>query len=146
MARGNGDEGIQPPPPPIHGNGDEGIQPPPPPTHGNGDEGIQPPPPPIEKQREMFFPARPLKFHVLYLGLAFGIAAAVFMLLSMIIALAVNPTGMKLFEDIFPGFRLEQSFGAVLIGLLWSFVTGFVIGTVTGLLYNWRLKRYVIRT
>ncbi|MFQ5823291.1 MAG: hypothetical protein ACE5JB_04480 [bacterium] len=116
-------------------------------SNGTGEPGVPPPPPPkIEEQRERFFPAQPLRFHVLYLGLAIGIAAAVFMLFSIIIALAINPTGMKLFEDIFPGFKLEPNVGSIFIGLLWSFVAAFVFGTFTGLIYNWRLLKYVVTT
>ena len=103
----------------------------------------EPPPPlPIEDQREMFFPAHPFPFYPLDLGLALGIAAAIFMLLAVIIALAVNPGGMNFFRDIFPGFRLD-SFAGIIIGLIWSFLSGLVLGLLAGVLYNWRLRRYV---
>ena len=103
------------------------------------------PPPTIEDQRELFFPAIPSRIHAFDFGIAFGIAAVVFMLLSIIIALAVNPSGLKFFEDVFHGFNLS-SFPRILLGLLWAFGTGFVLGTLTGLLYNLRLRRYVIRS
>ncbi|MDZ7292258.1 MAG: hypothetical protein ONB44_15870 [candidate division KSB1 bacterium] len=102
-----------------------------------------PPPPAIEAQQEMFVPVRPFRFYPVDLGLAFGMAAAVFMLLAMLIAVAKgNPASMNFFEDIFPGFNLK-TVGGIFLGLVGSFVAAFILGFLTGLLYNWRVRRRV---
>jgi hypothetical protein len=86
----------------------------------------------------------PFRFYPLDLGIAVGTAAAFFMLLVMFVTLLVNPTGMKFFEDVFPGFSLRTFWGFV-AGLLWSFGTGFLLGLGAGYFYNWRLRSYVMR-
>jgi hypothetical protein len=68
------------------------------------------------------------------------------MLFAVIIALLLNHNGMKFFEDIFAGFQLHGGALRVLIGVLWSFVTGFVLGTVSGFVYNFLLRKYVVRS
>ncbi|MFQ5710119.1 MAG: hypothetical protein ACE5HO_21910 [bacterium] len=107
-----------------------------------GDSGNLPPPPDIEKEREPVT-SRPHWLYPFDLGLALGIAAALFMLIAMLITSAVNPSGMKLFEDLFAGFNLA-TFSGRIIGLIWSFGSGFLLGTFTGLLYNLRLRRYFV--
>lgn len=118
------------------------------------EESVPPNPPgPIEDQREMFFPTRPFRFYPVDLGLAFGIAAALFMFFYTIITLAVNKLGsatasLVFFEQIFPGFHLGSTLSTFIlgtfVGLIWSFVLGFVLGTLIGFVYNLRLKRYVV--
>lgn len=102
-----------------------------------------PPPPDIEDAREMFLPYHPFRFQPFWLGLAFGIACAIFMVFAMVIS---NPGGMKFFEDIFPGYTYSRTIGSFLVGLFWSFGAGFVMGTVTGIIYNWKLRKYAYRT
>ena len=105
-------------------------------------EGHPPPPPPeIEDQREMFFPATPFRFYPLDLGLAFGLSAAIFMLLTIIVATATHSSGLIFFKDIFPGFDLNLP--GIIIGLVWAFGAGFVLGGLTGFWYNWRLRQYI---
>jgi hypothetical protein len=89
----------------------------------------------------MFFPTLPFRFHPLDLGIAVGLAGAVFMLLSFVVASAFKPSAMGIFKDIFLGF--DMSFPRLLIGVLWAFAGGFVFGAFAGFLYNWRLRSYV---
>ena len=114
-------------------------------AHLGGPGGHPPPPPDIEDQQEMFFPPNPTRVYPLDLGVAFGITAMLFMITAIAISLAVSPAGMQFFEDIFVGFDIANMTGRI-IGLIWSFGTGFVLGTFTGFFYNWRLRRYVVRT
>ncbi|MFQ5708736.1 MAG: hypothetical protein ACE5HO_14870 [bacterium] len=112
---------------------------------------VPPPPPPIEDQREMFFPTKPFRFYPVDMGLAIGIAAALFMLFYVVVALAVNKLGLGsanlgFFEQLFPGFHLGNTIGTVfagtLIGMIWSFGLGFLLGLLIGVVYNLRLKAY----
>ncbi len=105
-----------------------------------------PPPPTIERLRELFFPARPFWFHPWHLGLALGIAAALFMLFYVILVLLINLSmvsgaTLQFFVDIFPGFNL--TFVGIIIGIVWSFVLGFVFGIFLGLGYNVLLWFYL---
>jgi hypothetical protein len=98
-------------------------------------------PPPIYAQQEMFAPAQPFRFYPLDLGLALGVAAAVFMLLAMLVAIAGNNAeGLRFFQTLFPGFTPAHKL-SIVIGLAWSFVYGGIAGFATGVLYNWRMNR-----
>jgi len=98
-------------------------------------------PPAIYAQQEMFAPAQPFRFYPLDFGLALGVAAAVFMLLAMLVCIAGdNAAGLSFFQALFPGFTPERPLSLV-IGLVWSFVYGGIIGFATGVLYNWRVNR-----
>ncbi|MFQ5637930.1 MAG: hypothetical protein ACE5IR_08020 [bacterium] len=112
--------------------------------HLGGSTGHPPGPADIEDQREIFLPAEPCRFYPFDLGVAFGIAAFVFFLFMVIISLAHDPPGMEFFVDVFPGFTLATVYG-IIIGLIWSFATGFVLGTMTGFVYNYLLRHYVVR-
>jgi hypothetical protein len=85
------------------------------------------------------------------IGAAVAIAAATFMAFAIIIALAAGaPNSLQFFEDIFPGFDLGTGgFSAGLLlklaaGLLWAAAFGFLLGAFTGLIYNWRVQKYVV--
>ncbi len=112
---------------------------PPPPSHVSGH--VEPPPP-VEAQQEMFFPQVPFRMYPLDLGLAFGLAAAVFMAIAILLAKFANAGSTSIFEGVLPGFSLT-SFSGIVIGLFWSLAGGFVIGVLTGVFYNLRLRRYV---
>jgi len=99
-------------------------------------------PPLIHAQQEMFAPTQPFRFYPFDFGLALGAAAAVFMLLAMLVAIAGNNAeGLNFFKTLFPGFTPGQKL-SIVIGLVWSFAYGFVAGFFTSLLYNWRMSRY----
>jgi len=98
-------------------------------------------PPPIYAQQEMFAPARPFRFYPFDLGLALGVASAVFMLIAMLVTMAGdNAEGLKFFQILFPGFMPGHKL-SIVIGLVWSFVYGGIVGFATGVLYNWRVNR-----
>jgi hypothetical protein len=98
-------------------------------------------PPAIYAQQEMFAPTQPFRFYPLDFGLAFGVAATVFMLIAMLVAVAGNHADrLKFFQMLFPGFNPDAGI-TMLMGLVWSFVYGFVAGFFMGLLYNWRISR-----
>lgn len=114
---------------------------------------IDPPPPcgssapgdplsPLETQRELFFPATPLRLYPIDLGLAFGLTATLFMAFAIMLAKFSGRGSMSFFESLLPGFSLNGALGIVL-GLLWCFIGGLVIGVLTGVLYNLRLRRYL---
>lgn len=111
-------------------------------SHEPGSGAHPPPPDDIEEQRELFFPSRPFRFYPIALGVALGCAAVIFMTLSMVIALNVDPAGMQFFRDVFPGFTLMNWSGR-LMGLVWAFGTGLILGTFTGLIYNLSLRTSV---
>jgi succinate dehydrogenase/fumarate reductase cytochrome b subunit len=86
-------------------------------------------------------PAQPFRFHPLDFSVALGVAAAVFMLLAMLVAIAGNNAEIEFFQNFSPGFTPSQKL-SIIMGLVWSFVCGFVAGFCIGLLYNWRVSRY----
>jgi hypothetical protein len=124
------------PPPPSHVSGH--IDPPPP-SHVSGHID---PPPPVEAQQTMFFPPSPFRLYPMDLGFAFGVTATVFMALAILLAKFTNAGSMSIFEDVLPGFHLTSLTG-IIIGLFWSLAGGFVLGVLTGVFYNLRLRRYV---
>jgi NhaP-type Na+/H+ and K+/H+ antiporter len=91
----------------------------------------------------MFFPATPFRFYPLDLGLAVGLSGAIFVLLTTAVAMATRSSGMLFFKDIFPGFDLN--FPGIILGLVWAFGAGFVLGGLAGFWYNWRLRQYIHR-
>lgn len=108
-------------------------------SHLGGSQGHDPPA--IYAQQEMFAPTQPFRFYPLDFGLAFGVAATVFMLIAMLVAVAGNnTTGLSFFQMLFPGFDPNAKI-SLMMGLVWSFVYGFVGGFFMGLLYNWRINR-----
>lgn len=108
-------------------------------SHISGNQGHDPPP--IYARQEMFAPAQPFRFYPLDLGLALGVAAAVFMLLAMLVSIAGdNAEGLRFFQTLFPGFTPGHKL-SILIGLVWSFVYGGIVGFAIGVLYNWRVNR-----
>ncbi|MFQ5604291.1 MAG: hypothetical protein ACE5HS_13570 [bacterium] len=105
------------------------------------------PPPTIEEQRQLFFPIKPFRFFPIDYGLALGIGAAVFLLLYIFVAsISGTSSNLVFFENIFPGFHLSSASGFLsvltqsLIGLIWSFASGFVLGFLFGFVYNWRMN------
>ena len=112
---------------------------PPPPSHVSGHLD---PPPPVEAEQKVFFPQTPLQVYPIDLGLAFGLTAAVFMALAILLAKFTNGGSTSIFEGVLPGFSLA-SLSGIVIGLFWSLAGGFVIGVLTGVFYNLRLRRYV---
>ena len=112
---------------------------PPPPSHVAGHVD---PPPPVEAEQRVFFPQTPLRVYPLDLGLAFGLTVAVFTALAILLAKFTNNGSTSVFEGLLPGFSLTSPAGIV-IGLFWSLAGGFVIGVLTGVFYNLRLRRYV---
>ena len=100
------------------------------------------PPPPVEAQQELFFPQAPLRMYPMDLGLAFGLTATVFMALAILLAKFTGSGSTSIFEGVLPGFSLT-SLAGIVIGLFWSLAGGFVIGVLTGVFYNLRLRRYV---
>ncbi|NUO78676.1 hypothetical protein HUU05_01245 [candidate division KSB1 bacterium] len=99
------------------------------------------PPPPVDAQQEVFFPQAPLQIYPIDLGLAFGLTSAVFTAIAILLAKFSNGS-ITLFEQILPGFSLA-SLAGIVIGLFWSLAGGFVLGVLTGVFYNLRLRRYV---
>lgn len=112
---------------------------PPPPSHVAGHVD---PPPPVEAEQRVFFPQTPLQIYPLDLGFAFSLTAAVFMAFAILLAKFTNNGSTSAFESLLPGFSLA-SLAGIAIGLFWSLAGGFVIGVLTGVFYNLRLRRYV---
>ena len=112
---------------------------PPPPSHVSGHVD---PPPPVEAQQELFFPSAPFRIYPMDLGLAFGLTAMVFLAFAILLAKFTNGGNPSVFEGVLPGFSLT-SLAGIVIGLFWSLAGGFVIGVLTGVFYNLRLRRYV---